>query len=68
MTRPKQIRIWSFGTNPMTAALTVALAFAMTPPALAQAFNVLHSFTGGSDGAYLEGSLAMDSNGNLVVA
>jgi uncharacterized repeat protein (TIGR03803 family) len=65
MTRPKQIRTWSFGTNPMTAALTVALALAMMPAAEAQGFNVIYNFTGGIDGANPHVGVTLDGAGNL---
>jgi len=55
-------------------AVSIALAFvivlfsalASTRPAQAQTFNVLYSFTGGSDGGYpIYGNLVRDSSGNL---
>lgn len=37
----------------------------MAPTTQAQTLNVLHAFTGGSDGGYPEASIALDRTGNL---
>ncbi len=49
------------------AALAVVLASAVftTPSAQAQAYNVLHSFTGGAGGATPHAGLVVDASGNL---
>jgi len=43
----------------------LAFAIIATPPAQAQTFTLLHSFTGGADGADPSGSLIGDAAGNL---
>ena len=52
-----------------TAMLTVATVFTLTvvltQPAQAQTFKVLHTFTGGGDGANPYAGLTMDQAGNL---
>ena len=52
-----------------TAALAIATVFALTvvltPSALAQTYTVLHTFTGGADGAGPYAGLTMDRAGNL---
>jgi uncharacterized repeat protein (TIGR03803 family) len=71
MTRAKQTQTWSFGIHRSTAAATLAIVFtlavAMTTPAQAQTFTVLHRFTGGADGAY-PGELTITRAGNLYGA
>ena len=49
--------------SPATLALLAALN--ATPPARAQTYNVLHTFTGTPDGANPHASLIGDSSGNL---
>jgi uncharacterized repeat protein (TIGR03803 family) len=46
-------------------AITLAASLASTPPTQAQTLTVLHSFTGGADGANPATGLTMDSAGNL---
>ena len=52
-----------------TAMLTIAAMFALTvvltQPAQAQTFKVIHTFTGGGDGANPYAGLTMDQAGNL---
>jgi len=47
------------------AALSIAVAFASAAPANAVTFTVLHTFTGGSDGANPLAGLTIDRSGNL---
>jgi len=52
-----------------TVALAIAIVFAvpviLSHPAQAQTFNIIHSFTGGEDGAVPRVGLTMDIAGNL---
>jgi uncharacterized repeat protein (TIGR03803 family) len=52
-----------------TVALAMAIVFAptvvLTQSAQAQTFKVIHTFTGGADGAQPEGGLTLDQAGNL---
>lgn len=43
----------------------VVISIAMTPSSLAQTFQVIHRFTGGSDGGWPRAGLTMDGAGNL---
>ena len=56
-------------TQPVTAWLVIAIVFALVTvlaqSAQAQTFTVLHTFTGGQDGAYPDGGLTMDGAGNF---
>ncbi len=45
--------------------LLCALTMIVTQPAQAQAFTVIHNFTGGQDGAFPETGLTRDAAGNL---
>jgi len=61
-----------FGANLLTTAvarvatvLLIVLIGVASPPAQAQTFQVLHSFTGGDDGAIPLAGLTMDTAGNL---
>lgn len=71
MTREKQhwSQILGLGRRPATAALTLAIVFALavlvTQPAHAQTFSVIHNFTGGADGAAPLAGLTIDRGGNL---
>ncbi len=69
MANPRQLRncIFSLSFGTVTAALAIAflLAVVATQPAQAQTFNVLHTFTGGQDGAIPVAGLTMDRAGNL---
>ena len=47
----------------VSACIAVALTF--SPSAQAQTFTVLHSFTGGTDGAYPEAGLSINAAGEL---
>ncbi len=49
----------------LSAPLAVILAFALTALAQAQTFNVVHSFSGGSDGANPIAGVALDASGNI---
>ncbi len=70
MANPRQHRNWIFGAEPsatiaaLTFAIVVALTFAAPQSAQAQTFTVLHTFSG-ADGALPDGSISMDSAGNL---
>lgn len=46
-------------------ALAFILGLAMTPTAQAQTYQVIHTFTGGGDGAYPTSGLTIDVSGNL---
>ena len=71
MTNSAQHRNWTLkvGSRPASGALTMAVLFALTlvaiPSAQAQSFTVLHSFTGGADGASPAAGLTLDKAGNL---
>ena len=69
MANPRQLRNLTFNLSlgAATAALTIAfmLTVVATQPAQAQTFNVLHTFTGGQDGAKPDAGLTMDTAGNL---
>jgi len=54
-----------YGTNYVNGAYNLGSVFKLTPSAGGWTYTSLHDFTGGSDGAYPEGSLVMDANGNL---
>ncbi len=52
--------------HPVAAlAIVSLLILATAPPAPAQTFEVIHSFTGGADGAGATGGLTIDAAGNL---
>ena len=71
MKNSAQNRSWTrkLSFRPATAALTFAVAVALTliaiPSAQAQTFQVLHNFTGTLDGAYPWFGLAVDAGGHL---
>ena len=70
MTNSAQHQSWSFNMSPLpaTASLAMAIVFVLTvvaPSAQAQSFTVLHSFTGGADGASPAVGLTLDKAGNL---
>ena len=69
MLQPERNRIGpsstSLGTTALALAIAFALAIAAIPPAQAQTFNVLHTFTGGQDGATPYAGVAIDRGGNL---
>src|SRR5271157_4672883 len=70
MTNSAQHRSWTLNLSswPAAAALAMAIMFALTgvaPSAQAQTFKVLHTFTGGIDGAAPYAGLTMDRAGNL---
>ncbi len=54
-----------YGTAVKAGAHTYGSVFKLTPSAGGYIYTSLHDFTGGSDGAYPESSLAIDANGNL---
>ena len=54
--------------NPLGVAVLAILTFAALPAVQAQTFTVLHSFTGGSDGANPEAGLVIDSGGSFEVS
>ena len=71
MTTPDHHRLRILGTRPRAAAFALGLAIALAltvataPAAQAQTFTVLHTFSGGGDGAQPYAGLAMDASGNL---
>lgn len=64
-------RTGSLATDPQSTTATVALTMLLvlavlaTPSVQAQTFTVLHTFTGGQDGAYPDGGLTIDGAGNF---
>ena len=58
------LRSPSFDTS-LAIAIAFVLTFVLMQPAQAQTFTVLHSFTGGVDGAYPYTGLTIDRAGNL---
>jgi uncharacterized repeat protein (TIGR03803 family) len=54
-----------YGTNYINGAYNLGSVFKLSPSNGGWTYTTLHDFTGGSDGAYPEGSLAMDNKGNL---
>jgi uncharacterized repeat protein (TIGR03803 family) len=48
-----------------TVALAMAIMFVLTRSAQAQTFKVIHTFTGGADGAWPLAGLTMDQAGNF---
>jgi uncharacterized repeat protein (TIGR03803 family) len=54
-----------YGVDPFTGAHGVGFVFKLTPSNGNWVYTDLHDFTGGSDGAYPYGTLALDANGNL---
>ena len=64
-------RSWTLNlvSSAATAALAIVIAFALaaviTQSVQAQTFTVLHSFTGGGDGAHPVGTLTLDGGGTL---
>ena len=71
MQNSAQHQSWTFNltSRPATAVLALATALALmvvvTQSAQAQTFSVLHSFTGGGDGAHPVGTLTIDGGGSL---
>lgn len=68
MTHSEQRRRWIGGIDLWVTLAAYALALLMIAPATqlhAQTYRVLHTFTGGFDGAQPPYGLAMDSAGNL---
>ena len=73
MLPPGCSRIWNFGTKLQAAASPIGSALAIVlmlmvfagPPAQAQVFTTLHTFTGGGDGAAPYAGLSMDRAGRL---
>jgi uncharacterized repeat protein (TIGR03803 family) len=56
---------WPMATAALTLAIVFGLTIVVTRSAQAQTFNVLHSFTGGGDGAAPGAGLTMDRGGNF---
>ena len=56
---------WAEAGRLLAQGTILAFAIIATPPAQAQTFTLLHSFTGGADGADPSGSLIGDAAGNL---
>jgi uncharacterized repeat protein (TIGR03803 family) len=57
-----------YGTTAESGASDCGTVFELTPPTVSGdqwTLNVLHAFAGGADGCYSEGSLTMDSIGNI---
>jgi len=71
MLSQRQLQQWKTRLTPQTIpaalALTFALAFValLTPPAQAQTYTVLYTFTGGADGGYPYAGVIFDEAGNL---
>ena len=69
MANPKQIRNLIFNLSLRGATATLAIAFLLiavaSQPSQAQTFKVLHTFTGGADGANPEAGVTLDKAGNL---
>ena len=69
MVRPGQSQILNFNISPYAAAAVLAIGFVLavlaTSAAQAQAFTVIHSFTGGLDGGIPYAGLTIDAAGNL---
>ena len=68
MANPRQLRnlIFNLSLGAALAALAIAfLLIVVATPAQAQTFNVLHNFTGGSDGGNPYSGLTKDKAGNL---
>src|SRR5664279_4129579 len=71
MTRSRQHRTWIFATRWRAAMTALAMAFALTVVSTQAAhaqvgtLEVLHTFTGGTDGAAPDAGLTMDRAGNL---
>src|SRR5450759_2695040 len=67
-TRQDRIRIFAYSLRATIVGLGLAIAFVFldaTTLVQAQTFSVLHSFTGGQDGANPSAGLTMDGTGNL---
>lgn len=54
-----------YGTSLRNGALGYGNVFRLTPSNGSWTYTSLHEFTGGSDGAMPNGSLVLDSSGNL---
>ena len=71
MISPEPQQIWVLRTSPRASAFTLVLAIgflltvATAPAARAQTFSLLHTFTGGNDGARPVSGLTMDRAGRL---
>ena len=68
MRNPERQKFLSTGRRVSVCTLALAIGFGLAVvamPAPAQTFTVLHTFTGGQDGAYPEAGLTMDGAGNF---
>ena len=68
MTSPLQSIVLSFTINlrrAVTLSMVVALVIVLTPSARSQTFQVIHTFSGGGDGANPHAGLTVDAAGNL---
>ena len=68
MRNPERQRFLSTGRRVSVCTLALVIGFGLAIgaiPAPAQTFTVLHTFTGGRDGAYPEAGLTMDGAGNF---
>jgi len=54
-----------YGTTQQEGAYNQGTVFKLTPSGGGWTYTDLHDFTGGSDGATPEGSLLVDSSGNV---
>jgi uncharacterized repeat protein (TIGR03803 family) len=55
----------TFATTSLSAALALTIVFALAQLAEAQTYDVVHNFTGGSDGANPIAGVTLDSAGNI---
>jgi len=65
MSRSSQRRNWILRIDLLAAAIVFALTVVVTQSVQAQTYSVLHTFTGGMDGATPEAGVTLDKAGNL---